>query len=615
MKPGIRALSAAILLLSLTVTTAARGRQGEAPSRAVQPVQAATDRTASRLHRIFDLDDEREQDLDPLSQLVRGEDADAHELARLFTDSLDRDRLASARQSLDALAAIDASKLSQDDRISLDAFRFEKREEIAMLRPEIRALTGAMPLTHFGGLQVDFPTLMASGGAVPYANEEDYRQALALLGVFPKVLDNAMARFRQGLASGIVEPRLTVDIMIAQIDALLAQPVENSPFMSPVYAFPDAIPAARRPALRDAFIRTTRDRIYPAYRRLRAFLHDEYLPGARETVGLNGMKGGPALYRQLIVEETTLPLDPDKVHALGLSEVARIQSEMDKVRAELGYKGSLRSFFDEIRRNPRYHPRTATDLERGYATIGHEVDAQIPRFFAQVPKAPLRIETYPAYRARYEAGGSYSEGSPDGTRPGIFWFNTYDLPSRFLTGMTTLYLHEGTPGHHFQISLAQENESLPSFQRFGGNDAFVEGWALYAETLGYSMGLYKDPMQHWGTLDDEMLRAMRLVVDTGIHAQGWSRDRAIAYMLDNSGMGRSDAEAEVDRYISIPAQALSYKIGALTIQRLEDKAKAALGTRFDIRAFHEQVLGSGALPLPVLETKIDGWIAKGGGLD
>ena len=218
------------------------------------------------------------------------------------------------------------------------------------------------------------------------------------------------------------------------------------------------------------------------------------------------------------------------------------------------------------------------------------------------------IAPYPAYRGRYEAGASYDDGAPDGTRPGTFWFNTYDLPSRFLTGMTTLYLHEGVPGHHFQISLAQENAALPDFQRFGGNNAFVEGWALYAETLGYPMGLYRNPAQHWGTLDDEMLRAMRLVVDTGLHADRWSREQAVAYMLANSGMGRSDAEAEVDRYIADPAQALSYKIGALTIQRLRAEAEAALRARFDIRAFHGVVLGSGALPLPVLEAKVREWI-------
>jgi uncharacterized protein (DUF885 family) len=252
------------------------------------------------------------------------------------------------------------------------------------------------------------------------------------------------------------------------------------------------------------------------------------------------------------------------------------------------------------------------ELAESFERVARAVDSQIPRYFSRVPKTPLTIQPYPAYREKFEAGGSYSQGSPDGKRPGTFFFNTYDLPSRFLTGSATLYLHEGAPGHHFQISLAQEDESLPVFQRFDGNTAFVEGWALYAETLGYEMGFYEDPGQHWGTLDDEMLRAMRLVVDTGLHTKGWSRDQAIDYMLANSGMGRSDATAEVERYIAIPGQALAYKIGAITFQRLRRKAEAALGARFDIRAFHEQVLGSGAIPLPILEAKIDRWIGAQG---
>ena len=230
-----------------------------------------------------------------------------------------------------------------------------------------------------------------------------------------------------------------------------------------------------------------------------------------------------------------------------------------------------------------------------------------------MPKTPLEIRPYEEFREKFQAGGSYQQGAPDGSRPGIFYFNAYDLPSRNIIGNTTLYLHEGAPGHHFQISLAQENEALPAFVRFGGNTAYVEGWALYAETLGYDMGLFDDPYQRMGTLSDEMLRAMRLVVDTGIHAKGWGRDKAIAYMIDNSTMGQTDATAEVERYIAIPSQALAYKVGALTIQRLRDKAKAALGDRFDIRDFHAQVLGTGALPLPVLEQKIDDWIAAGGG--
>jgi len=562
-----------------------------------------------KLARLFADDEHRSDAVDPLDALYRGEEIAPGDLAQAFTDALDRRRLAAAKSSLRALERIDRGRLGPEARISYDVFAYDRREDVAWLQPDVRVLTGVRPFNHFGGLHVEFPSLMSRGGVIDFTDIADYRRALQLDSQFAAVIDNAILRFRQGIAAGVVESKLTVTNMIGQIDALLAQPAEQSPIYSPVLDFPAAVPTEERAGLRRAYAAVIADSINPAYRRLRAFLADEYLPAARGEAGMSGMKGGAGLYRRMIERETTLALDPEEVHALGLSEVARIQREMDGVRREMGFAGSLPAFFDHIRSDPRFHPRSEAELENGFAAIGRQVKAQIPRYFAHVPRTALLIQPYPAYREKYEPGGSYQQGSADGTRPGIFYFNAYDLPSRFLTGMTTLYLHEGSPGHHFQISLARENARLPSFQRLDGNSAFVEGWALYAETLGYEMGLYSDPMQHWGTLDDEMLRAMRLVVDTGIHTKGWSREAAIGYMLANSGMGRTDAAAEVDRYIANPAQALSYKIGALTIQRLRKKAEADLGPKFDIRAFHDQILGSGALPLPVLEAKIDRWIA------
>jgi uncharacterized protein (DUF885 family) len=300
----------------------------------------------------------------------------------------------------------------------------------------------------------------------------------------------------------------------------------------------------------------------------------------------------------------------DAVHKLGLSEVTRIKGGMEAIKQEVGFKGTLPEFFEHLRTDPKFKPKSRESLTQGYYDIGKTVDEKIKSQFKYLPKAPLEIRPYEEFREKYEAGGSYQGGTPDGKRPGIFYFNAYDLPSRTIPGMTTLYLHEGAPGHHFQISIAQENESLPAFIRFGGNTAYVEGWALYAETLGYEMGLFTDPYQRFGTLSDEMLRAMRLVVDTGIHSKGWTREQAIDYMLANSDMGKTDATAEVERYIAIPSQALAYKIGALTIQRLKAKAKTALGDTFDVREFHNQVLNTGALPLTVLEKKIDDWIAS-----
>ena len=576
---------------------------------AIAQPQATAEAGDAELMALFRDDARRSDALDPLNLLYRGGEVDAAGLSRQFTDAQARASLASVRQSIAALTRIDRARLSGERQISYDIFARDKREEESWLQPDVLALTAVRPFSHFGGLHIEFPSLMAKDGTAKYGNEADYRRNLSLDRAFPQVIDNAIARFRQGMASGVLDTRLTTTNMVAQIDALLAQKTEDSPFYSPVLAFPANIPDGAKQQLRSAYAATIAQELYPAYRRLRNFLHDEYLPVARDTFGLSAMKDGSGLYRRLVERHTTLPLDPAEVHDLGLGEVARIQREMDEVRKEMGFTGNLRAFFDHVRTSPRFHPKTREELANGFAAVARTVDAQVPRYFARTPKTKLLIQPYPAYREKFEAGGSYNQGAADGSRPGVFYYNTYDLPSRFLTGIATLYLHEGAPGHHFQISLAQEDTSLPDFQRFGGNNAYVEGWALYAETLGYSMGLYKDPMQHWGTLDDEMLRAMRLVVDTGLHTKDWSREQAIDYMLANSGMGRSDATAEVERYIAIPGQALSYKIGALTIQRLRAKAETAVGAKFDIRAFHEQVLGSGALPLPILEAKIDRWIA------
>ena len=563
----------------------------------------------ARLALIFAQDARREEEIDPLERIYRGELADPHAFMRLLTDELDHLALASTRQSLNALAGIDRARLTPPRQLSYDVFLRAKRQDAAWLQPRVRALTTVRPLNHFGGLQVEFPTLMSQGGAVPYETESDYRRALLLDAAFAKVLDQAVVRFRQGMASGVVESRLTVANMIVQIDALVALGVDGSPFYTPVKRLPGRMPEPVRKQLREAYGRVIGQEVLPAYRRLRNFLADEYLPVARARPGLSAMPGGAGLYRHLIERQTTLSLGAGQVHRIGLREVARIKEEMDQVRRDLGFAGDLRQFFDAVRTDPRFHPKTKEELAQGFAAIAKAVDAKIPQYFLRRPRTPLVIQPYPEYREKFEAGGSYNQGSLDGSRPGTFFYNTFDLPSRFLSGMTTLYLHEAIPGHHFQISRAQENVTLPDFQRFGGNNAFVEGWGLYAETLGYPMGFYKDPIQHWGTLDDEMLRAMRLVVDTGIHTKGWSREKAIDYMLANSGMGRTDATSEVERYIANPAQALSYKLGAMTIQRLRTKAEKALGTKFDIRQFHEQVLDSGALPLPVLEAKIDGWIA------
>ncbi len=581
---------------------------GSAAKPAPHPDTAAA--MTDRLDRLFVEDSRAQQALDPLGALARG-DAVPHDLlVLLFTPELTARQRTVIDHSLAQLAGVDRAALDPAHRLSYDVFDQTLIDNRAMLAPWAQALLGVQPFNHFMGFPVEFPEMAATSEGGSLHTLADVEARLDLERTLPVVFDNAADRFREGMASGVVEPRLTVMAMIAEIDAILARPPAQSLFIAPARHIPRDVSPATRARLARAFLAATTTHVYPAYRKLRDFLAGTYLPAARDSVGLSAIPGGTMLYRLLVRNQTTLSLDPDAVHQTGLTEVERIQRDMRGVERELGYTLPLREFFDVVRSDARFHPRSAAELDSGFRAVGDKVARLAPRYFRQLPHTALLIQPYPDYRARFEAGGSYSEGMPDGTRPGVFWYNTYDWQHRFMTGVTTLYLHEGAPGHHFQISLAQENDALPDFQRFGGNAAYVEGWALYAETLGYDMGLYRDPAQHWGTLDDEMLRAMRLVVDTGLHTRGWTRDQAIAYMLDNSGIGRIDAAAEVDRYIANPGQALAYKIGAMTIQRLRDQARTALGARFDIRAFHDQVLNSGALPLSVLDSKIRDWIAS-----
>jgi uncharacterized protein (DUF885 family) len=320
------------------------------------------------------------------------------------------------------------------------------------------------------------------------------------------------------------------------------------------------------------------------------------------------MKGGKQLYEYMVRDQTTTDMKADDIHNLGLSEVARIKGEMDNVRKAVNFKGSLHDFFTHLRTAKEFEPKSREDLKERYADIEKRINAVIPQDFSLVPKTPLELRVVPDYLEQSQAGGYYNQGSPDATRAGTFFFNTYDLPSRKLWGMETLFLHEAIPGHHFQISLAQENSALPNFMRFGGNTAYVEGWALYAEWTGRELGMYKDPYQMFGHLNDEQLRALRLVVDTGIHAKGWTREKAIKFMLDNSALSVTETTQEVERYIANPGQALGYKIGQITIKRLRAEAEKELGPKFDVRKFHAQVLDTGALPMLILESKIRNWI-------
>ena len=573
------------------------------------PTTEVTVSEGQKLKALFAADDEAQLKRNPLGAIFRGDMRYADRLGDFISDEYFANERKAAEDNLATLANIDRAKLNATDQIAYDVFKQNQNDALKGLSKEIMDLTVVRPVNHFFGFHTFYPTFASGQGAAPFKTVADYENNLKRHKDYIVLTDRSIDRFRQGMASGVFETKLTITNVVDQLNTQLAQKTEESPYYGPIVKFPESFSDADKTRLTAEYREIIEKGIYPANARLRDFLRDSYLPLAREQVGLSAMKGGEALYQYMIEQTTTLPMKADEIHNLGLSEVARIKTGMEAIKKEVGFKGTLPEFFEYLRTDPKFKPASREGLTQGYYDIGKKVDAVIRQQFKVIPRAPLEIKPYEEFREKYEAGGSYQNGTPDGKRPGTFYFNAYDLPSRTTPGMTTLYLHEGAPGHHFQIMLAQENEALPAFMRFGGNTAYVEGWGLYAETLGYDMGLFKDPYQRFGTLSDEMLRAMRLVVDTGLHSKGWTRDQAIDYMLANSDMGRTDATAEVERYIAIPSQALAYKIGALTIQRLKKKSQDALGKKFDVREFHNQVLNTGALPLTVLENKIDDWIA------
>lgn len=563
-----------------------------------------------KLRDLFADDDQKSLKRNPLSALFRGDLRYADQLGDFISDEYFAAEKIAAQENLATLNTIDRSKLGSVEAIAYDVFKRTQTNAITGLSDEILDLTVVRPVNHFSGLHTFYPTFSSGQGGAPFNNILDYENNLKRHKQFADIMDASIARFRQGMESGVLETQLTIKNVIEQLDTQLAQSTEESPYYGPVKKFPDDFSDANKARFKAEYSAIITDDIYPAYERMRDFLRDEYLPQARQGVGLSYMKGGDILYQYLIEQTTTLPLQADDIHNIGLSEVARITANMEGIKKDVGFDGTLKEFFDYIRSDDQFKPKSREGLTQRYYDVGKLVDAKISEQFKVLPKSALEIKPYEPFREKFSAGGSYQRGTPDGSRAGVFYFNAYDLPSRTTPGITTLYLHEGAPGHHFQISLAQENEALPAFMRFGGNTAYVEGWALYSETLGYDMQLLDDPYQRFGQLDDEMLRAMRLVVDTGLHSKQWSREQAIQYMLDNSSMGVTAATSEVERYIAIPTQALAYKIGALTIQRLKKEAQDILGAKFDVREFHDQILNTGALPLSVLESKIRDW-AKG----
>jgi uncharacterized protein (DUF885 family) len=597
------------LLLGAAAIAASATSIRAAAAQSAPAVHAAAQTPSAQLAALFAASEEANLKRNPLSALYRGDMRYANRIGDAFSDSYFAAELDAAKRELAALTRIPRGRLTASERISYDVFKWQRELDLRGLRPDLLRLTAVRPIDHFGGFHTSFAELSNGTSAAPFKTVTDFDNGLSRIDDFVKILDLSIVRMRQGMATSVVQPKLVMVNVVEQLDAMLAEGVEGSSFYKPALNVSAAIPAAEQARLKAAYRQTVETEIRPALTRLRDFIVRDYLPKTRTSIGLSAMPGGDRLYAYLVEASTTTNLTPDRIHRIGLAEVVRLQSEMEAVKRQVGFTGPLKQFFEHIRTDPKFAPQSREWLQGQFAATGKRLDATLPRLFANLPRSKLEIRPTPALTEKGAARGSYSRGSPDGTRPGVFNFNTYDLPSRRTPGIETLYLHEGAPGHHFQISLAMENASLPDFQRFGGNTAYVEGWGLYAETLGRELGVYSDPYQYFGYLDSQLFRAIRLVVDTGIHSKGWTREKSIQYILDNSSRGLTNATAETERYIAMPGQALSYKIGQLKISELRVRAEKALGPKFDIRDFHTQILMSGALPLAVLERKIDDWIA------
>ena len=564
---------------------------------------------ADTLAALFADADEAALALDPLEAMLRGDMRYVAEFGDYVTLEYFTRLQTNAREQMQRLDVIDRALLSAQDRIAYDAFAYQNRQLLDFFDRGLMDIKAQLPIDHFNGFHVFYPEISSGRSVAPFHTVSDYDHGLARLDGYARYFEHAIDRMRQGIASGHTQPKLVMENVLEQLARQMDGGVEASPFFQPVKNMPDDFAAADRERLTAAYRHAVEERVFGAYRQLQAFIRKEYLPACREGApGLLTMKDGKALYQGLIERYTTTDMTAEEIHAIGLREVERITREMDAIRTQLGFDGTLREFFDYVRNDPRFRFASKEALLDGYTAIRARVEAGVPLLFSLMPDTPFEIRPVPAYSEKFEAAAFYRPGTPDGSRPGVFFVNTYDLPSRTSVGVETLFLHEAIPGHHFQISLAQENGSLPAFMRFGGNPAFVEGWALYAESLGPELGMLSDPYQRFGNLDDEMLRAIRLVVDTGLHAMGWSREQAIAYVLEHSAQSQTGARTEVERYIAIPGQALAYKVGALTIRGLRAEVEQVLGTRFDPRAFHAEVLNTGALPLRVLEQKIRVWM-------
>jgi len=508
------------------------------------------------------------------------------------------------QSTLDSLGRFDYEKLNDNDRLSYDVLK----RDLSLAIEGLQFHDNYMPINQFSSLPLVFGQLASGQSAQPFLTVKDYDNWLKRVNIFIDWLDSSIVYFRKGMAANIVLPKSIVVKVIPQMDAMIVTDPAKSLFYGPITLMPASFSDSDKVRLKETFAKTIVEKISPAYKRVNDFLKNEYLPKARTTSGINGIPDGEAYYKYQVRLLTTTDKTPDEIYNTGLEEVKRIREEMEKTKVSVGFNGDLKAFLEYLKTDKRFmpykKPREILDaFHRIYATM----QPNLKKMFSDTPKTRFEIRQTEAFRAA-SASAEYNQGTPDGSRPGIFYVPILD-PGTFniTSGMESLFLHEAIPGHHYQISLQQENTQLPKFRRFGGNNAYVEGWALYCESLGKELGLYTDPYQYMGALGDEMHRAVRLVVDVAIHTKNMTREEAIKYMMDNQSISEQGATAEIERYMVWPGQALGYKMGALKIGNLRKKYEKQLGEKFNLAEFHKQILKDGALPLQVLENKMDKW--------
>ena len=518
----------------------------------------------------------------------------------LSSEAIER-REEAQRTFLARLAAIDSANLDEPGRLNYDLFRRELQSDL----DAYRFRSYLMPVSHRGGVQ----NLENTAEGLRLATVEDYDNWLERMAAVDTYIEQTTQLQEQGRRAGYMPPAVLMERVPDQITAQLVENAEESPYFAVFETLPDSIPADEQARLRERATGLIDSEIVPAYREYLRYFEDTYLPASRDSIGASELPYGEAFYRYRVRHYTTTQMTPDEIHELGLSEVQRIRTEMLSIIDELEFKGGFAEFLEFLRSDPRFYYDDPEALFEAYLATAKRIDPELVKLFGKLPRMPYGLRPIPASIAPDTTTAYYSRPAADGSRAGYYYVNLYRPEVRPKYEIEVLTVHEAVPGHHLQIALAQELESMPDFRRYAGFTAFIEGWGLYSESLGYELGLYRDPYSRFGALTYDMWRAVRLVVDTGIHARGWTRQQAIDFFKDNAAKTELDIVNEIDRYIGNPGQALAYKIGQLKILELRRHAEQTLGGRFDIRAFHDALLGGGALPLEILETRMNRWLA------